>query len=225
MIKTNRLIQYLSNEEYYDKLITLLEKKEEGLSRQLITIGRNEAVSGSFRGLDLCREEQKIIFSIYGFPLSIAAYAGNDRMVDYLIQAGFADEFTAADSQDDEEYYNDVFSPGLCCTMITENEESYYELNEYFKDISPISYTLPGGKLECFKLLTKAGLHCDFRSRKNFKLLSFCRNRAFWEYLIDSEYLDRSLLLMAADYACYYRNTEIAGWLIKHYKLLQDYIL
>lgn len=220
MIKNSTMIRYLSDEQYFEKLMNRLEKEDEGLTGMWLTTDKNEALSGTYEKIELNRKDKKIYFSLSGSPVCIAAYAGNTRMVEYFIENDLLEDLPKYDYIDDEEGYNAIFHPEINFYMVTETEETFSEYAEHFVNLRPISFTLPGGKLECFKLLTKAGQYCDFRDRNNFKLLSMCKSKEFWEYLISSETLDRSLLLMAADYAYHYRNVETAKWLIKRYGLL-----
>lgn len=227
MIRTDTLVRYLTDDQYFGKLMSRLNKNNESLAGQWIIIDSNDAMSGKYTNLDLYRKDSNVVFTISGTPACIAAYAGNTRMVDYLIQNELLNDMP------DEPYTEDeglgkLFYPEISCIMMYENKDSnksnYPYLNnsymEYFKNISPISFTLPQGNLECFKIMMEAGQICDFKNRENFKLLSFCRNKSFWKFLVDSNILDRSLLLLALDYAFYYRNSEITNWLIRYYSLI-----
>lgn len=220
MIHTKTLIRYITDENHFDKLIQRLKDENQNLAGQWIVIDKNEAQSGTYKNINLYREEKKVVISMSGSPACIAAYAGNIRLLDYLMENGLLDDLPSLDPQEE---VGSIFCPEICCTMVTETDNTYSEYCEWFNGLSPISFTLPEGKLDCFKLLMNAGQKCDFRNRANFRLLSLCRNRNFWEYLIDTNLLDRTLLLLAADYAFRYRNTETTDWLINHYNLFQGF--
>jgi len=216
----------IADEKNFDKLIRVLEKEgADYLERYWVNYILDDALSRTYKKMELYREDQQIAFSISGPAASVAAFAGNIRLLDYFIQKGFVyDEATDYDAGN-KDFYFDSFTPNIIFYWLTETPDTYYLSKEHFFDLPPIAFTLPGGKLECFQLLMETGHKCDFRNMKNFKLLSMCRNKDFWEYLIDSKLLDPCLLLTAADYACHYRNKETASWLIRRYDLLQDYLL
>ncbi|NLK28998.1 MAG: hypothetical protein GX306_11760 [Clostridiales bacterium] len=224
MIQTKTLIRYITEEEYLTKLISRLEKGGDFITGQWLVLDENDALSQKYSGIELFRKDKKIIFTMYGTPICIAAYAGNVKLVDYLIREGLLEDWPESYFPESNTFTNDdLFEPQICCTMMTETDKTYSEYNERFHNISPISFTLPGGKIECFRLLLEAGEKCDFRNRNNFKLLAFCQNKIFWEYLVDCNFLNQSLLMMAAEYAFHYRNTETALWLLKHFNLLKDF--
>lgn len=220
MLKKETLLKYLTEEEHISKLKAFFEREGEDILGEFIFVMESLNRLRKTNFLNLYRKKEEMYFGINGTPICFAAYAGNIEAVRYLINKGepgmnrevngfgfegFTSELTVYSG-----YY-------FCCTILYQTERAYSFESEYFENIDPISFTYPEGRIDCLNLFLEAGHKCDFHNRANLRMLSLCRNRDLWEYLINHDILEPKILIIAAEYATHYRNEHIARWLFGIY--------
>lgn len=219
MLKKETLLKYLTQEEYFSKMKDFFQGEGEDVLGEIIPIMESLNRLRKTNFLNLYRKKEEMYFGISGTPICYAAYAGNIEAVRFLMNKrapgmngkdfgfgleGYSNELTACSG-----YY-------FCCTILYQSDRSYRFENENFENIDPISFTYPEGRIDCLKLFLEAGHKCDFHNRANLRMLSLCRDRDLWEFLIKHDILDPEILVIAAEYAAHYRN-ELARWLFSTY--------
>lgn len=205
MNEMRTLVRYITEEAYIDKLKTYIEVDKEALMGVNISVIEKINRLRKSDYLGLYRKSEELYMGFVGTPLCLAAYAGNYKAVELLIRDGALD----IASDDIIEFY---------INMLYKNGKNYHFEPEKLDELNIISFTFPKGNIDCLKLMLSSGMVCDFRRRDNLKMLALCQDKSLWTYLIEKKILDPYILIIAAEYAYFYRNLQIARWLSYEYE-------